>query len=160
MRRPPCALPNLTASLQESQHFLLLLAWILEQCHTPANEGPGDSPGLAFPCLLSPLSCPRALLGVSRNPIWLSTWENDLQGWGPQASMQAVSINIKQRGCPRVLPRHVLSLGQALALVWCQALVPELRVPLAGIISLHCCAHQHSPWGGAGRVRAEAAASR
>lgn len=113
--------PNLIASFQESQHFLLLLAWILEQCHTSSNERSKDSLGPLVPCLLSPLSYLRALLGLMRNPIWPSTWENDMQGWGPQASVQAIPINIKQRGCPRVLPRHILNLGQALGLVWCQS---------------------------------------
>lgn len=39
-------------------------------------------------------------------------------------------------------------------------LVPDFRVPPAGIVPLHCCAHQHSPWRAAGRLRAEATAPR
>lgn len=134
--RPSCRghPPNLIASLQESQHFLLLLAWILEQCHTSSNERPKDSLGPLLPCLLSPLSCLRALLGLMRNLIWPSTWENDMQDWGPQASVQAIPINIKQQGCPRVLPRHILNLGQALGLVWCQSSVPSLRDRLSALL--------------------------
>lgn len=91
-----------------------------------------------LPCLLSPSSHLRAVLGARRNPSRPSSRENDLQGWGPQASMQAGPINIKQRGCPGVLPRHVLSLGQALTSAQCQMTVQRCRACPAGTGSL-CC---------------------
>lgn len=131
LQRPPCTFPNFTAPLQESKHFFLPLACIcLGQCHAPAMEQLRGSPRprrccAAFCCLVSPSSHPRAGLGAGRNLSRPSNRENDLQGWGPQASVQAVPINIKQRGCPRVLPRHLLSLGQVLALAWCQTVVPH-----------------------------------
>lgn len=106
--------------------------------HTSEGAARG-SPRL--PCLLSASSHPRAALGVRRNPSRPSSWENDLQGWGPQASVQAVPINIKKRGCPGVLPGHVLSWGQALASARCQAAVPHHRVPPVGTGSLCCCTH-------------------
>lgn len=125
------------------------------------RNGPRAAPGrgpccAALPCLLSPLTHPRAVLGARRNPSWPSSQESDLQSWGPQASVQAVPINIEQRGCPRVLSRHILSLGQVLALAWCQAVVLHGRVLPVGTGS-PC---MHIPWTAAGRVRAGAGASR
>lgn len=101
-QRPPCIFPNLTAPFQESQHF----------CPFPGLDPPRTTPCTSegadwgqpqakaklqrLPGPLSPSSHLRPMLGVRRNPSWPSSWENDLQGWGPQASVQAIPINIKQ----------------------------------------------------------------
>lgn len=110
--------------------------------HVPAKGSPRPRQCCAvFPCLRSPSSHPRAALGMRRNPIHPTSRESDPQGQGPQASGQALPINIKQRGCPRVLPRHVLSLGQVFTSAQCQAVVPHCRVLPVRISSLCCHIH-------------------